>query len=37
MMALLLMVGGLLVAGPVGAVIGLLLGIAMAVMGGKKG
>ena len=36
-MALLLMVGGLLVAGPVGAVIGLLLGIAMAVMGGKKG
>jgi len=35
-MALILMFVGLLVAGPVGAIIGLLLGIASALMGKKK-
>lgn len=35
--ALILMGGGFFVAGPVGAIIGLLFGIAASMMGGKRG
>jgi hypothetical protein len=36
LLALALMIGGLMVAGPIGAIIGLLLGIAAALLGRKR-